>query len=151
MRGKDIHQKHWDKKGRITPAYAGKSITPISDFVVMWDHPRLCGEKRNWDTMTATPGGSPPPMRGKDMVNQTAAACAWITPAYAGKSVPESATHRNKQDHPRLCGEKTDLTILMLNKLGSPPPMRGKEPRPRSASASSGITPAYAGKSLDLE
>ena len=96
--------------------------------------------------MTATPGGSPPPMRGKDMVNQTAAACAWITPAYAGKSVPESATHRNKQDHPRLCGEKLSRIPAKVSEMGSPPPMRGKEKKQTAGISLIRITPAYAGK-----
>ena len=31
-----------------------------------------------------------------------------ITPAYAGKSVPELHRSRWKGDHPRLCGEKSE-------------------------------------------
>ena len=71
------------------------------------DHPRLCGEKvcgayRTETKSGITPAyagkreenimnkinveGSPPPMRGKDVVADTATGAVGITPAYAGKS-----------------------------------------------------------------
>ena len=69
-----------------------------------------------------------------------------ITPAYAGKRANIISIAASIKDHPRLCGEKTDLTILMLNKLGSPPPMRGKGEDETIAAEDDRITPAYAGK-----
>ena len=72
-----------------------------------------------------------------------------ITPAYAGKRANIISIAASIKDHPRLCGEKTDLTILMLNKLGSPPPMRGKGPPAKVQQFCAGITPAYAGKSTN--
>ena len=50
------------------------------------------------------------------------------------------------KDHPRLCGEKTVQTIAAFEKLGSPPPMRGKAPDQQQICNSHRITPAYAGK-----
>ena len=52
----------------------------------------------------------------------------------------------NHRDHPRLCGEKMKALESYSSRLGSPPPMRGKEflwimPTPVFR-----ITPAYAGK-----
>ena len=70
-----------------------------------------------------------------------------ITPAYAGKRLHSEIYGRKYKDHPRLCGEKRQLVLVLFPRLGSPPPMRGKV----SHSANSGfpvrITPAYAGKS----
>ena len=50
-----------------------------------------------------------------------------ITPAYAGKrkSVPSEIPY--SQDHPCVCGEKSQLEPLHPPVLGSPLRMRGKE------------------------
>ena len=77
---------------------------------------------------------------GKDRVR--------ITPAYAGKSSSVADTQHRRQDHPRLCGEKTFASGVVASFAGSPPPMRGKAIDSVKPSASWGITPAYAGKSL---
>ena len=55
----------------------------------------------------------------------------------------------SKEDHPRLCGEKTDSGWDSSLELGSPPPMRGKAGTSRLQNVQKGITPAYAGKSGD--
>ena len=72
--------------GRITPAYAGKSVpdSVIVNFVK--DHPRLCGEKPDWDGLDKTAQGSPPPMRGKEFLWIMPTPVFRIPPAYAGKS-----------------------------------------------------------------
>ena len=50
---------------RITPAYAGKSLCCSSALAMLWDHPRICGEKF-WALVRAVMAlGSPPHMRGK--------------------------------------------------------------------------------------
>ena len=110
----------------ITPAYAGKSWIPITQFFNIQDHPRLCGEKctryfsmRQWL-------GSPPPMRGKGGVKVLSATERRITPAYAGKRSSILCTSCNRKDHPRLCGEKRKSPKLRHFHRGSPPPMRGK-------------------------
>ena len=54
-------------------------------------------------------------------------------------------------DHPRLCGEKHLLYADWSRDLGSPPPVRGKEVFSTHPVASSGITPACAGKRISRE
>ena len=70
MRGKVVAKTLGYVEGRITPAYAGKSMVNQPAEARLKDHPRLCGEKC-------------------DMNNQF---CEFkgITPAYAGKSNGES-------------------------------------------------------------
>ena len=86
MRGKVVPSTLKRKIMRITPAYAGKSIT-LSPFTAHGkDHPRLCGEKPSQHTPFAKIPGSPPPMRGKEWMNGLDDADERITPAYAGKS-----------------------------------------------------------------
>ena len=52
----------------ITPAYAGKSAGYEGASNYTRDHPRLCGEKTYQQTKLVGDEGSPPPMRGKDIV-----------------------------------------------------------------------------------
>ena len=75
---------------RITPAYAGKSANVTLAGSSGWDHPRLCGEKI-WNTSFGCGlTGSPPPMRGKDILCKIILCIFRITPAYAGKRLYQS-------------------------------------------------------------
>ena len=69
-----------------------------------------------------------------------------ITPAYAGKSRPETTQDRQQGDHPRVCGEKSEAVFLLVALQGSPPRMRGKVVAVALDFFVGGITPAYAGK-----
>ena len=53
-------------------------------------------------------------------------------------------------DHPRVCGEKIEVSLTVSYVQGSPPRMRGKATRLASTARSLGITPAYAGKRCRL-
>ena len=69
-----------------------------------------------------------------------------ITPAGAGKTKLRAAYHVVAQDHPRRCGENAFMAVCFGFVLGSPPQVRGKRSFSSADSASSGITPAGAGK-----
>ena len=86
-------------------------------------------------------------MRGKESRGFWNPWTSRITPAYAGKRVKKSAMQSAGQDHPRLCGEKTEILFTHGCHLGSPPPMRGKALEKNKAGLKKRITPAYAGKS----
>ena len=86
MRGKGYRCTRYRQYGRITPAYAGKSLNYEVLLNMYQDHPRLCGEKLSRKLIMTQTRGSPPPMRGK-----VKSICKFllkirITPAYAGKS-----------------------------------------------------------------
>ena len=130
----------------ITPAYAGKSLSPVNSKNRAKDHPRLCGEKVAASQKQACESGSPPPMRGKGGGAVVDTGGAGITPAYAGKSSSLPQNGQGFRDHPRLCGEKSYNVIHFLPPSGSPPPMRGKGSVNISSTSPMGITPAYAGK-----
>ena len=65
MRGKDDFLGYLDIHKRITPAYAGKRSDNALGGCRVWDHPRICGEKRYRHAYTSIIVGSPPHMRGK--------------------------------------------------------------------------------------
>ena len=128
MRGKvPSIRKDLERVG-ITPAYAGKSGSWSSWSTLLWDHPRVCGEKPDRILWEHWKEGSPPRMRGKALAFRSYSLAVRITPAYAGKSNRGAAVRPYIQDHPRVCGEK--LSVLTNLK------------------ACTWITPAYAGKSL---
>ena len=130
MRGKAFDPSLIILNKRITPAYAGKREFRRVQTLLHQDHPRLCGEKS-----------------AEIMAEHDAEG---ITPAYAGKRVPKIPQTQRTRDHPRLCGEKGGFRHLASLDLGSPPPMRGKDPLIRLSFATVRITPAYAGKRVQL-
>ena len=147
MRGKDQFDSKRSKWCRITPAYAGKSLLHLTFHNRHEDHPRLCGEKVSGILIIKPSVGSPPPMRGKAIPRKTQLLRNGITPAYAGKSTGGGLDGTFYKDHPRLCGEKSDLFLNIRQSVGSPPPMRGKANALDPVTISTRITPAYAGKS----
>ena len=86
-------------------------------------------------------------MRGKGPFCGSKAEYEGITPAYAGKRLPDTERGRATRDHPRLCGEKGNIVEISGSITGSPPPMRGKVESSAADKIFLGITPAYAGKS----
>ena len=134
---------------RITPAYAGKRHIKHMLSQTKRDHPRLCGEKLDGYSQSNFWTGSPPPMRGKADKFLIPSTCVRITPAYAGKSFFATHSGTEFRDHPRLCGEKRDSLVCSTSSTGSPPPMRGKVHETAAPNGYVGITPAYAGKSME--
>ena len=127
MRGKATIVIFFLPHFRITPAYAGKRWIFSQSLPYIQDHPRLCGEKRIAGSQLLTDTGSPPPMRGKVPAMGYFVRKIRITPAYAGKSGLRPKVERNDGDHPRLCGEKGIVKACNIVRIGSPPPMRGKD------------------------
>ncbi len=87
-------------------------------------------------------------MCGEKAAKQAALIKAYgITPACAGKSFPAVLHFGLVEDHPRVCGEKSDAVSVPAFALGSPPRVRGKEGGYYFDAPGLGITPACAGKS----
>ena len=106
-RGKDERRRPGEIRARITPAWAGKSW-PLRDIHnLVWDHPRVGGEKFQKPIDMLQDMGSPP--RGRGKVLEFALVFRWcrITPAWAGKREFVPDFHIRSEDHPRVGGEKT--------------------------------------------
>ena len=89
-------------------------------------------------------------MRGKAKETGRTGTMLRITPACAGKSGISYLDARISADHPRVCGEKAPTSISTVRARGSPPRVRGKERGIAEEILDIGITPACAGKSVDL-
>ena len=148
MRGKVINTLLDSSCGRITPAYAGKSVCHCSRSRRCEDHPRICGEKPFFMLTSLSLWGSPPHMRGKGKDCPQVLEDCGITPAYAGKSSCFGGSAFCAWDHPRICGEKAKYWMQGREPEGSPPHMRGKGKILDARQRARGITPAYAGKRL---
>ena len=92
-------------KQRITPAYAGKTFALRGRTMIRRDHPRVCGKDarifRGYDGVA----GSPPRMRERHNWRGSGTCEIRITPAYAGKTLPDIAKNGTARDHPRVCGK----------------------------------------------
>ena len=146
MRGKENPETLRDGNSGITPAYAGKRFSNLYWWCRGWDHPRVCGEKRQKFLQMGGQQGSPPRMRGKASSPSRWILGTRITPAYAGKSFNLYALTTAFWDHPRVCGEKLRCCMRWQIRRGSPPRMRGKDAKVLIMLPLRGITPAYAGK-----
>ena len=147
VRGKGAHKPVRLLDGGITPACAGKRIPQLFGASLSRDHPRVCGEKVVPIIVLCSFMGSPPRVRGKVCTVPLRPFAVGITPAYAGKSRKNGTCNRQIWDHPRVCGEELSAIGGMYYELGSPPRMRGRVIRGLATRITSGITPAYAGKS----
>ena len=148
MRGREVNFSRAWTGMRITPAYAGKRRHLPRKVFEGWDHPRVCGEEQGTWCCLPLEGGSPPRMRGRAVTVQGAFAGLGITPAYAGKSRATGQAPWPGWDHPRVCGEEIQSPRDQRQRYGSPPRMRGREHHRGLDKCGYGITPAYAGKSM---
>ena len=89
-------------------------------------------------------------MRGKALNHLHWILRARITPACAGKRGHAVFHNQNRQDHPRMCGEKPCQAVGRCRVGGSPPHVRGKETEFATVDLAERITPACAGKSSDM-
>ena len=146
VRGEGTLAEMREKRGRITPACAGRSHRMRSHRSAGPDHPRVCGEKFFSRPKLPTGEGSPPRVRGEVELPHDRVKQLRITPACAGRSRRSWGSFSRGEDHPRVCGEKSIHSGAKTHITGSPPRVRGEaymcisvETRPR-------ITPACAGR-----
>ena len=86
MRGKRIRYSTSRAMRRITPAHAGKTTPSRTRMAAISDHPRVCGENFPERQKSHSRRGSPPRVRGKHIVFNSANHLVGITPACAGKT-----------------------------------------------------------------
>ena len=85
-RGKGTNNVRPFSDARITPAWAGKSHHFANVGRMVWDHPRVGGEKTSARSSMDGKLGSPPRGRGKGVCLFDSHDRLGITPAWAGKS-----------------------------------------------------------------
>ena len=132
---------------RITPACAGNRVIFKALAVTDQDHPRVCGEQSPPSLTILAMSGSPPRVRGTGRRRSRAGGRCRITPACAGNSAPGPPKRIRPPDHPRVCGEQSNIPCSMPWVWGSPPRVRGTDCAQQTRNTQNRITPACAGNS----
>ena len=147
-RGRARGQDEPNLPTKITPAWAGKSRRQGRDGRPSQDYPRVGGEEvcDDWDTLF--PEGLPPRGRGRDRPGDTRGTRPGITPAWAGKRATPTIRMAARTDYPRVGGEEGFAHPGVATGFGLPPRGRGRGATRRGWPPVTGITPAWAGKSL---
>ena len=110
----------------------------------------MCGENQTPDSLAADATGSPPRVRGK-RPGRYIPWLGWrLTPACAGKTSRGCDQWTTASAHPRVCGENVSCCVIFDTWAGSPPRVRGKRCLVQLHVGDRGLTPACAGKTLDL-
>ena len=110
----------------------------------------MCGEQTWFSSVPKWTRGSPPRVRGTDIVHRLDGQGQRITPACAGNSALTSSAPGCPEDHPRVCGEQPLRVDHHGRALGSPPRVRGTGLFRQFPLRHIGITPACAGNSIAL-
>ena len=145
VRGTAYHKISANASSGITPACAGNRRPPCAPHPHSGDHPRVCGEQGGGNGGHGAGKGSPPRVRGTAPGRRTTGPPPGITPACAGNSPRFRRCRWWPKDHPRVCGEQLFLKGYRVNRVGSPPRVRGTGHLARSPHFRSRITPACAG------
>ena len=131
--------------GGIIPAYAGSTRRLQSAGPQPWDHPRVCGEHKEFSYAGEESDGSSPRMRGALGGQMIRVGDAGIIPAYAGSTDYVWRGDVLFQDHPRVCGEHRGESEPVQRIEGSSPRMRGALSEGMKKCHITRIIPAYAG------
>ena len=86
MRGKRRYAPIVSVRGRLIPAYAGKTLRGDGLTFSQWAHPRVCGENKGTSASAYLNEGSSPRMRGKLRGPRSLCWPVGLIPAYAGKT-----------------------------------------------------------------
>ena len=135
----------------LIPAHAGKTRARSSRLSSARAHPRSRGENspsRPW----TTPGwGSSPLTRGKPAPGLALGRGPGLIPAHAGKTQTRPESRRPIGAHPRSRGENTTVSRPSITSGGSSPLTRGKRGAQASDGTQTGLIPAHAGKTHDMQ
>ena len=132
--------------GRLIPARAGKTLSPLSRASRGGAHPRTGGENVIVSVLANTSNGSSPHGRGKQTEVALQIFTGRLIPARAGKTLPPHPPGAATPAHPRTGGENPRPARRIAMSPGSSPHGRGK-PNPRQPNRLPGrLIPARAGK-----
>ena len=131
---------------RLTPAFAGKTPAASIRRLRLGAHPRIRGEDVLSDDGVLCDEGSPPHSRGRPGSILEGAFHIRLTPAFAGKTPRRSTSRGLSRAHPRIRGEDSPRSLMVLSRPGSPPHSRGRPFFCCPSVTLTGLTPAFAGK-----
>ena len=128
------------------PACAGKPGRRRAGRSPARVHPRVCGEAGELQSVSHSPAGPSPRVRGSRAPSGTADGGEGSIPACAGKPVRDDWSMRAARVHPRVCGEASIATITGEPGGGPSPRVRGSLHAGAARPPVRGSIPACAGK-----
>ena len=131
---------------RLTPAYAGNICINLLSSDTLRAHPRIRGEYSRIASEASSSLGSPPHTRGICYVTLLTEGSHGLTPAYAGNMNPVATLKAELEAHPRIRGEYSRISEILLSSEGPPPHTRGILIRHLLVWHFRRLTPADAGK-----
>ena len=129
-----IHSLSWGSSPRVRGTLQPAFPEPF----------QRCGQAR----MAVGVQGSSPRVRGTRLCGLLSMSMLGIIPACAGNTAALTIQHRALRDHPRVCGEHSEMLLLQLQNTGSSPRVRGTPMSCGISCPSAGIIPACAGNTL---
>ena len=111
--------------GGITPACAGTTMMDGRQTNYLRDHPRMCGDHRELSKQPKACQGSPPHVRGPQVLQKLWQSSGGITPACAGTTCSPLDFLQFRGDHPRMCGDHGSTTTLPPTFVGITPACAG--------------------------
>ena len=133
-------------QGRLIPAHAGKTTSPLAMSLTKSAHPRSRGENTGSAGGCLIVTGSSPLTRGKRLAARSGYDPGGLIPAHAGKTRSRICSESAPAAHPRSRGENTADDALTQQPAGSSPLTRGKPTRHTQQPSKPGLIPAHAGK-----
>ena len=129
----------------IIPACAGNTVLLCGHFLLLRDHPRVCGEHSGLSSAPNAPDRSSPRVRGTQNIEIIDNLADGIIPACAGNTGGWQLLVGRHGDHPRVCGEHPRSSSLTMPPAGSSPRVRGTLHVHDVRGGLRGIIPACAG------
>ena len=134
----------------LIPTHAGKTPITCATFSMQRAHPHSRGENAFAFCVCCSVEGSSPLTRGKRALQGKAAALAGLIPTHAGKTERGRGCPRRAEAHPHSRGENCHQRTDAGRQRGSSPLTRGKLETEQMKTASDGLIPTHAGKTVAL-
>ena len=136
---------------RFIPACAGNAGLSLPSGWCPTVHPRMRGERGNFNSFHVDVCGSSPHARGTHRAGVSVGGADRFIPACAGNA--GTATRRTAGDavHPRMRGERGADSGLSLTRGGSSPHARGTHRKRKGRDDDDRFIPACAGNAIPLE
>ena len=150
-RGKRGPDHRGFRRRGLIPAHAGKTRPRGPGQRRAGAHPRSRGENLLLVLPSGAVQGSSPLTRGKLRARERLVDCRGLIPAHAGKTQTRPESRRPIGAHPRSRGENTTVSRPSITSGGSSPLTRGKRGAQASDGTQTGLIPAHAGKTHDMQ
>ena len=130
---------------RFIPACAGNASRISATCSATPVHPRMCGERIRWYQPKSGKHGSSPHARGTLQEDRGTRPCRRFIPACAGNATGRPFESYRPAVHPRIRGERHNVTSSSFLEFGSSPHTRGTQNIRSVQTAPGRFIPAYAG------